>query len=167
MVLKSYLLAYNLLACLGWSYVLVSLLNHLLVPSPLSSPAPQHPQTQSTPTSTLTNLLAQIPYLNRSPYFFPQPSPVAAHIQSRLPPVLASYLLRARTAYASVGAPTAWVQTLALLEIVHALTGAVRSSALTTGMQVFSRVVLVWGIAERYEVVCLSPYLPSLVSFLT
>jgi hypothetical protein len=52
-----------------------------------------------------------------------------------------------------VGEQTAWVQTLAVLEIVHALVGFVRSPIATTGMQVFSRLVLVWGIAEHFEVV--------------
>jgi len=38
-------------------------------------------------------------------------------------------------------------QTGAVLEIVHAAVGLVRSNVLLTGFQVFSRVFLVWGIA--------------------
>jgi very-long-chain (3R)-3-hydroxyacyl-CoA dehydratase len=41
-------------------------------------------------------------------------------------------------------------QTLALLEIVHALVGLVRASPLTTGMQVASRLLLVWGVLAKY-----------------
>eukprot|EP00456_Euglypha_rotunda_P045702 TRINITY_DN36232_c0_g1_i1.p1 TRINITY_DN36232_c0_g1~~TRINITY_DN36232_c0_g1_i1.p1 ORF type:complete len:132 (+),score=9.28 TRINITY_DN36232_c0_g1_i1:86-481(+) len=37
-------------------------------------------------------------------------------------------------------------QTLALLEIVHAATGLVRSNPATTFLQVFSRILLTWGI---------------------
>jgi very-long-chain (3R)-3-hydroxyacyl-CoA dehydratase len=43
-----------------------------------------------------------------------------------------------------------YTQTLALLEILHALLGLVRASPLTTGMQVASRILLVWGVLDRY-----------------
>jgi very-long-chain (3R)-3-hydroxyacyl-CoA dehydratase len=41
-------------------------------------------------------------------------------------------------------------QTLAVLEVFHALLGLVRASPLTTGMQVASRLLLVWGVLYRY-----------------
>ncbi|RMZ89379.1 hypothetical protein DV736_g3386, partial [Chaetothyriales sp. CBS 134916] len=43
-----------------------------------------------------------------------------------------------------------WTQTLALLEILHALLGLVRASPITTFMQVASRIVVVWGVLDRY-----------------
>ncbi|RMZ79859.1 hypothetical protein DV737_g3207, partial [Chaetothyriales sp. CBS 132003] len=43
-----------------------------------------------------------------------------------------------------------WIQTLALLEILHALLGLVRASPVTTFMQVASRLVVVWGVLDRY-----------------
>jgi len=43
-----------------------------------------------------------------------------------------------------------WTQTIALLEIVHSAIGLVRSSPFTTAMQVASRIVIVWGVLNRY-----------------
>ncbi|KAK9468374.1 tyrosine phosphatase-like protein [Lipomyces arxii] len=43
-----------------------------------------------------------------------------------------------------------WVQTGALLEIVHSLLGLVRSPILTTLMQVASRILLVWGVVYLF-----------------
>lgn len=43
-----------------------------------------------------------------------------------------------------------YTQSLALLEVIHALVGLVRASPVTTGMQVASRLLLVWGVLERY-----------------
>jgi very-long-chain (3R)-3-hydroxyacyl-CoA dehydratase len=109
------------------------------------------PSTGGTKASnTLTRYLSSIPFLKSSTLLAPS---TPAQIESRLPPYLVPYFKRASTAYAKVGERTAWVQTLAVLEIVHALLGLVRSSIETTVMQVFSRLLLVWWIAERYEVV--------------
>ena len=41
-------------------------------------------------------------------------------------------------------------QTLALLEIVHAVTGIVRASPITTAMQVASRIMVVWGVVTPF-----------------
>ncbi|RMD41933.1 hypothetical protein DV735_g3152, partial [Chaetothyriales sp. CBS 134920] len=43
-----------------------------------------------------------------------------------------------------------WTQTLALLEILHSLVGLVRASPVTTAMQVTSRLVVLWGVLDRY-----------------
>lgn len=42
------------------------------------------------------------------------------------------------------------VQSLAVLEIVHAALGIVRSDPLTTLVQVFSRLFLVWAVTESF-----------------
>jgi len=42
------------------------------------------------------------------------------------------------------------VQTLAVLEIVHIVLGLLRSSLPTTVLQVASRLLLVWGVCDRY-----------------
>lgn len=39
-----------------------------------------------------------------------------------------------------------WVQTLMVLDVVHAITGVVRASPVTTTMQILSRLVVVWGV---------------------
>ena len=50
--------------------------------------------------------------------------------------------------WALIGEPLKWVQTAAVLEIVHSMLGLVRSPVMTTALQVFSRVMLVWGYAN-------------------
>ncbi|KKF94557.1 putative very-long-chain (3R)-3-hydroxyacyl-[acyl-carrier protein] dehydratase [Ceratocystis platani] len=52
--------------------------------------------------------------------------------------------------YSAAGEWTKWTQTLALMEVVHAITGIVRTSPLTTLMQVASRILLVWGVVDLY-----------------
>ncbi|PYI00569.1 PTPLA-domain-containing protein [Aspergillus sclerotiicarbonarius CBS 121057] len=42
-------------------------------------------------------------------------------------------------------------QSLALLEIIHSLVGLVRAPVMTTGMQVASRILLVWGIMFPFQ----------------
>ena len=140
-IVKYYLLAYNVVACLGWSYILITLITHIL-----SSTAPP-PANQKT-SNILTRLVSSIPYLQSTP-----------QVGLNLHPYLAPYLKRATTAFDKVGETTAWVQTLAILEIIHAALGLVRSPLGTTAMQVFSRLALVWGIAEHYKVVRPHPVL--------
>jgi very-long-chain (3R)-3-hydroxyacyl-CoA dehydratase len=43
-----------------------------------------------------------------------------------------------------------WTQTIALLEIVHAVVGLVRASPITTAMQVASRILVVWVVLEMF-----------------
>ncbi|WPG99505.1 PTPLA-domain-containing protein [Acrodontium crateriforme] len=52
--------------------------------------------------------------------------------------------------YAGVGQFTKWTQTLAGMEVLHALTGVVRAPIFTTVMQVASRYLLVWGIVNNF-----------------
>ena len=44
-----------------------------------------------------------------------------------------------------IGTPLTYVQTVAVLEVVHSLIGLVRSPILTTFMQVASRIIVLWG----------------------
>lgn len=50
--------------------------------------------------------------------------------------------------YDQVHLPLQLFQTGAVLEVLHAMTGIVRTSALTTALQVGSRLMLVWGVTE-------------------
>ncbi|KAH8672687.1 tyrosine phosphatase-like protein [Tricladium varicosporioides] len=52
--------------------------------------------------------------------------------------------------YKGVGNFAKWTQTVALLEVVHSLTGVVRAPVSTTAMQVASRILLVWGIVNQF-----------------
>lgn len=63
---------------------------------------------------------------------------------------LSVVLQRAQTAYLRVGTQTAFVQSFAILEIVHVILGWVRSPLPTTAAQVASRLFLVWGITEQF-----------------
>ncbi|KAF2666559.1 PTPLA-domain-containing protein [Microthyrium microscopicum] len=54
--------------------------------------------------------------------------------------------------YDITGTYARWVQTVALLEVGHSLFGIVRAPLFTTGLQVLSRVVLIWGIVENFPV---------------
>ncbi|KAK9248983.1 tyrosine phosphatase-like protein [Lipomyces tetrasporus] len=45
---------------------------------------------------------------------------------------------------------TKWVQTGALLEVVHSVVGFVRSPVMTTVIQVASRILLVWGVVYLF-----------------
>ena len=54
------------------------------------------------------------------------------------------------TTYSRVGPQTAFVQTFAILEVVHVLLGWVKSPLATTGMQVSSRLFLVWAVTEQF-----------------
>ena len=66
------------------------------------------------------------------------------------PEWLAKTLTQSETTYAIVGEAVKWIQTAAILEILHSALGWVRSPVMTTAMQVASRIVLVWGIADQY-----------------
>ena len=144
-----YLLVYNTVSALGWSYVLLLTLVHLFNLDSRGSGGSQWS------TSTLTRILSSL----RLSYATSQ------GFESRLPPVLQPLYRRAATTYARVGVQTAFIQTAAVLEVVHVLLGLVRSSLLTTAMQVSSRLFLVWGITEQFEVV--SRHLRVLLQVLT
>jgi len=88
-VIRTYLIAYNLVSCLLWTYVWGLIVHHLVT-------APH-------PTQTL---------------------------------------------YDRIRLPLQFTQSLATLEIFHSLLGLVRSPLLTTGLQVSSRLFIVWGIAH-------------------
>ncbi|THH13840.1 hypothetical protein EW146_g6422, partial [Bondarzewia mesenterica] len=84
-------------------------------------------------------------------HFLSPTVPASASIPSFIPTSLAPLYKRATSTFAAVGEPTFYVQSLAILEILHALLGFVRSPLTTTAMQVASRLYLVWYIAARFD----------------
>ncbi|KAF9432653.1 hypothetical protein BGZ76_010507 [Entomortierella beljakovae] len=54
--------------------------------------------------------------------------------------------------YAVIGDQLVWVQTAAILEVLHAMLGLVKSPVSTTAIQVASRLLLVWGICTLFPV---------------
>jgi len=70
---------------------------------------------------------------------------------------------RTKSSYADVGDLVRYVQTGALLEILHVLLGLVRSGLGTTVSQVASRLVLVWGILIQFPQVRSHPAFTTMV----
>lgn len=69
-------------------------------------------------------------------------APVSSPVQTRYP-----FL---DVAYPATWNVLQWTQSLAILEVAHAVLGLVRTSPVTTGMQVASRLLLVWGIVHMF-----------------
>jgi very-long-chain (3R)-3-hydroxyacyl-CoA dehydratase len=141
---KYYLLVYNGLSAVAWSYVLLVTLIHVFNLDRRNPRITSAPQTAS---STLARLISSLPFIRSSPY-----APLIT-IKSRIPPYLQPLYSRATTTYARVGTQTAFVQSVAVLEVLHVLLGLIRSPLQTTLMQVSSRLFLVWGITEQFEIV--------------
>ena len=134
-----YLVAYNVLSTLAWGYILVVTTAHLAgLTNSANVVAP--PQTTS---SVFSRFAASIPFLRSS-------APVSAQIQTRLPPILQRFVNRSSTVYTAIGPQTAIIQSFAVLEVLHAFLRWVRSPVPTTAIQVASRLILVWGIAEQH-----------------
>jgi very-long-chain (3R)-3-hydroxyacyl-CoA dehydratase len=132
--LKIYLLGYNVVSALLWANLLYITISFLLTGRPGS------------PTSTS--------YWTRMVHS----SPLARRLLSSLPPPLGtvSHYLSGSYNYKNLGWLTKWTQTLAVLEVVHAALGWVRSPILTTASQVASRVYTVWGVVEAVPKVSLT-----------
>lgn len=79
------------------------------------------------------------------------------------PPLVATILRRASSLHDYIGPLVVVAQTLAVLEVVHAALGWVRSNVLITAVQVMSRLIIVWGISERYEAAAYSPFYALMV----
>ncbi|KAJ3499808.1 hypothetical protein NLJ89_g10056 [Agrocybe chaxingu] len=142
--LKAYLVAYNVLSTLGWTYILLLTLVHLFNLDGKSDAL------YSSNSTTATSLLSRLFSSSKAP-------------QSRLPAFLQPIYQRTTTTFARVGPQTAFVQSFALLEVVHALTGWVKSPIATTAIQVSSRLFLVWGVAEQFPEVRSNPLYTSMV----
>ena len=139
--MQFYLYVYNAISAIAWSYVLIATLIHLF------------------------NLPIPLPYLSAPVRFrrFPKASRLAS-LAATLPTPLVLILQRATTTYARIGKQTAIVQSLAILEVIHAILGWVSSSTITTVVQVASRYMLVWGIAPLYPAVCSNGFYLSIVN---
>ncbi|KAI0675189.1 PTPLA-domain-containing protein [Trametes maxima] len=146
-LVKYYLVLYNILSALGWSYVLLTTLVHLFdLDGAHSAGTPLHAW------------LARIPYL-------PAVRKALAHgsTAAGLPAWAVPVVRRAGSAYARVGPQTAFVQSWAALEVLHVLFGWVRSPLGTTLIQVGSRLYLVWGVAYQFPQTHTNPLYASMV----
>ncbi|EAU91286.1 protein tyrosine phosphatase [Coprinopsis cinerea okayama7 len=151
---KAYLIAYNALSAAGWSYLLVLLIVHLfnLDGQSQAAPVPTH--------SLVKTLLFKVKGLLSLGHDTERP---LSFLQTKLPPALQPILARATTAYARIGEKTTFVQSFAILEVLHAVLGWVRSPVVTTTMQVSSRLFLVWGITAQFAETHSNPIYASMV----
>ncbi|KAJ3827979.1 PTPLA-domain-containing protein [Lentinula raphanica] len=152
---KYYLFAYNVLSTIGWAYILILTLIHVL---DLDGKSSSIASTSPTASFTLGRLFSSIPFLKTA-----QKINTVGGLEARLHPLLVPFYRRAATTFGRVGVTTAWVQSCALLEVVHVALGWVRSPLQTTAMQVSSRLFLVWGIVEQFASVRSNPLYTSMV----
>ncbi|EPQ56974.1 PTPLA-domain-containing protein [Gloeophyllum trabeum ATCC 11539] len=159
-VLYAYMTLYNVLSAVGWSLVLYTTVSHLL-----TSPYPSTPSAVPTAPKTssyFARLFSSLPILKSAAPAAPPTSTIEAFVLAKLP-FLEPYLRRSHTLYQSAGLVTAVVQSFAVLEVVHVLLGWVKSALPTTAVQVASRLILVWGIAERFEEARTSPFYATML----
>jgi very-long-chain (3R)-3-hydroxyacyl-CoA dehydratase len=141
---KAYLFAYNVLSTVAWAYVLYVTALHIVGATPAT---PIKPTAAETASTTIQRLIAKIPLTLRNATPLTQ-AKVKAY--NAIPASLLTYLNRAKTLYSVVGLEVALVQSFAFLEVIHVVLGLVRSPLSTTAMQVASRLILVWGIVEKF-----------------
>jgi very-long-chain (3R)-3-hydroxyacyl-CoA dehydratase len=147
-LIKVYLIAFNVVSFLGWSFVLYNTVLHLAS----YIPAKDTPLAEATVAANkiwkfIVVFLAKLGLVTPA-------TPIAQAqdaIYENIPAGLLPIVQRAKSLYdAGVGEQVKIVQSLAVLEVVHVLLGLVRSSLATTMMQVASRLYLVWGVAEKF-----------------
>ncbi|PCH36163.1 PTPLA-domain-containing protein [Wolfiporia cocos MD-104 SS10] len=151
-LVRYYLVAYNVLSALGWAYVLALTAAHLL-DIDASAQTVQPPRLSAYLPPALARHLPAVPRFASS----------AHRLERRLPAALVPLFRRACTAHDAVGPQTAFVQTFAVLEVLHALCGWVRSPLATTAAQVASRLYLVWGVTALFGQTRTHPLYASMV----
>ncbi|KAH7921388.1 PTPLA-domain-containing protein [Leucogyrophana mollusca] len=135
---RFYLIAFNGVSGIGWTYVLFLSLYTLYDPSA---------------TGKYNPLGSIISYFNSTSKSTNQ---VSLALVSLLRPYIPS--THAFTYFA-----LAPVQSLAILEIIHVIVGLVRSPLPTTLMQVSSRLFITWGIVARFSVTRTNPIYTTMV----
>jgi len=146
-----YLLLYNALSCLGWGYILVVTYFHLTdVPLPeiLSSTSKDVSAFSFQVFVEYIRELVEELIKEAKGLITPYSNPLVATI---IPHQLLDIYNRMTTTYDVVGSAVAIVQTAAALEVVHSISGLVKSPLPTAVIQVYSRLFLVWGVTGKYE----------------
>lgn len=138
---------FNALSAAGWAHI-VYLALCVVMGQPASSSAYDcfKPLVSYVPTSIVSLFTAQ---------------PIATnHFSDTLAFYLRPYVPATYNSTFTVLAP---VQSLAALEVIHVLVGLVRSPLPTTIIQVSSRLILVWGIIERFPHTHSSPVYTTMI----
>ncbi|SJX60029.1 related to PHS1-essential 3-hydroxyacyl-CoA dehydratase of the ER membrane [Sporisorium reilianum f. sp. reilianum] len=142
--IKYYLVLFNFVSFFGWVIVFSTLVKHLA-----SGPQPHSPPVQFAADVLARFRLVKIGIVKSYAHLFPER--------------IAQLLERASSSHTSVGPAVALVQSLAVLEVVHAAIGWVRSPVVTTAIQVASRLFMVWGVTERFSQAWSSPFYAPMV----
>ncbi|KAG9001637.1 hypothetical protein FRB90_011584 [Tulasnella sp. 427] len=150
-VVSAYLFLYNTASSLAWFYLLVIITLHL---SGISKSAVEN----HLPLSTHQYLRGGLLPLKLA---YGPANPIGKY--SWAPEWAVPILERASTLYMVIGPVVKWIQTGALLEVVHSALGWVRSPLTTTVMQVASRIIVVWGITDQYPSTHSNPFYASMV----
>jgi len=160
-----YLILYNTVTTLLWSYLLILVFLHLFL-APLAKSVPLNPIPQATTYPTASSFLR-----SRLQKVFPLSAPpptspaakAAVGVKLRLGGIAFALIEKARTTYSShgIGVYVALIQSTAILEVVHAWFGWTKSALVTTVMQVASRLIVIWWIGEGYETVITLYFYPS------
>ena len=142
--IRYYLVIFNFVSFFGWVIVLSTLVKYLAY----------GPQPQSSPVKFAADVLARFRLVKIG---------IVKSYSHLFPERVAQLVERASHSHAFVGSIVALVQSLAILEVVHAALGWVRSPVATTAVQVASRLFMVWGVTERYSQAWSSPFYASMV----
>ena len=152
-----YLILYNTATALLWSNLLILVFLHLFF-APLAKSVPLNPipqvATYTTASSFIRSHLQKVFPLSMPPPTTPA-AKAAAGVKLKLGGIVFALVEKARATYSSrgIGVYAAFVQSAAILEVVHAWFGWTKSSLVTTMMQVASRLIVIWWIGEGYETV--------------
>lgn len=141
---KAYLVAYNLVSFMLWLRIACGIVLYMV--NGESSRQVTFSWVRALTTSVFTDKVTS-----------------AAPIFTKYPAAAQVILQRAATMYDYIGPMVTFVQSLAVLEVVHAALGWVKSNVLVTGVQVASRIIVAWLIAEKYEASAHSPFYALMV----
>lgn len=148
-VVRWYLFAYNTVCFFLWGVTFATLVKFVLLGPQKATPSTIHAYV----TQGVMHLLKSEPTKELVPFEW----------NGTTNPRLAVLYWHLRNTYAYMGDFVAATQTLALLEIVHAALGLVRSPIPTTVVQVGSRLWSVWGVTYLFPSAATSPFYPTMI----
>ena len=141
--MKAYLLFYNILSCALWIQITLLTISYVLTPHDPPSPIISSSNGGHTAKSILAPVLR----------FFNSnigTGTTSSTFSSKTPKAVTTAIEQLRGSYHFMGLGM-WVkvtQTLAVLDVVHAALGLVKSNVGTAASQVFSRLWAVWAVVE-------------------